>query len=122
MPCYTEPPSDRELTERRLNDFLDEIGNKTPKTEWLFIGPGKGRKLSNNEMAKILCAFLKERAKRFPEGIRDYSLELQIWWRDHQKDDARHEREVTDARRRRALQKSAMAKLTPDELKALKGE
>lgn len=119
MPCYTEPASNNEKLERRLNDFLDEIGERTPKTEYIFVGPGKGRKQSIEGMSQILCNHLKA---QHPNVIKSYSLELQIWWRDHQRDDARHEREDAEKRRRGALRKSALAKLTVEERKALTGK
>jgi len=52
--------------------------------------------------------------------ISEYSLEMQMWWRDHQKaDKARIERELKEARTR-AAKAAALAKLTEYE-KALLG-
>lgn len=113
MPCHVDPPSKREIAERKLNDFLDEIGEKSPKTEYLFLGSGKGRKLSVNEMSVVLCDYCKS------HPVSGLSLELQIWWRDHQRDDARHLQEEQEVRKRAKLRAAALKKLTPAERKAL---
>ena len=111
MPCYVEPPSRYEEASRWLNLFLDEIGEKTPRTSVGIYGPM--RNLSPNQMSQILCAWCKV------NDPTTKSLELQIWWRDHQKEDARHEQEARDREERDRLRKRAIEKLSPSERRAL---
>lgn len=53
------------------------------------------------------------------DAVRELSLELQMWWRDHKKADAdRLERELAE-KRDAAERQAAIAKLTPHERKLL---
>lgn len=51
--------------------------------------------------------------------VTKYSLELQMWWRDHQEADKRREAQAKKKAEEAALRESALAKLTPKERKAL---
>ncbi len=62
-----------------------------------------------------LCAW----AHAHPDEIARQSLELQIWWRDHQAFDRRRETEEAAAHERIRLREQALAKLTPAERKAV---
>jgi hypothetical protein len=112
MPCYTPPPSQTELERARLNDFLDEIGERTPRTEQEFVR--KSRNLTTDEMTRTLCSWCQR------NDVTKKSLELQIWWRDHQKWDREREAAEKQEQERKRLRKSALSKLTPAERKALK--
>lgn len=113
MPCRVDPPSQRELDEIALEDFLDEIGEPTKRTERVWMGyarPG----WDIQRKARHLCAWCKK------HDVTKKSLELQIWWRDHQKEDARHKREDAARRKRKLLRAQALKKLSPEELEALR--
>ena len=86
MPCYIDPPTHADREALRLDGFLDEIGDDTPKSSGFFFG--KIRRLSLNEMTQRLCAW----SRAHDPSTR--SLEFQIWWRDHQAQDRRHELEA----------------------------
>ena len=66
-----------------------------------------------DELTRELCAKLKDC------GVSQYSLELQMWWRDHQRADLK--RKETEARTAldKKLARSGLAKLTNAERKAL---
>jgi len=57
-----------------------------------------------------LCSWCRE------NDVQEQSLELQIWWRDHQKHDAKREAEEA---KKKAKRKKALAKLTKEERKLL---
>lgn len=63
-----------------------------------------------------LCATCK---KLTPQEISKFSLELQIWWRDHQEDDIRREEEERRAQEKNKKKKIALSKLTSEEKKLL---
>lgn len=112
MPCYTEPPSEREAEEKRLNTLLDEIGDNTKRTEYGNIY-GKMRGLSLDDMTRKLCTFCKGR------NVKGYSLELQIWWRDHQKWDLKRKLAARAKLKEKTVKARALSKLTREEKKAL---
>jgi hypothetical protein len=77
-------------------------------------GQPVGRKQGDEAVAR-LCGILRK-----TRNIKKYSLEMQMWWRDHQEADrARERRERKDAEQK-ALAKSAMQKISKEELAALK--
>ena len=68
-----------------------------------------------DQMTADLCSEL--------QGIGDvsvYSLELQVWWRDHQAADARRVKDEIQAHQDEADRKAAIAKLSPHERSLLK--
>lgn len=97
MPCNCDhlEPSHLEKELSKVESLLNEV--KTGKhvnpnsPEWQgyrkgVYSSGKGdtlRKRADKATAK-LCSILREKQ---PAEIKEYSLELQIWWRDHQKAD-----------------------------------
>ena len=72
-----------------------------------------------DDMTAELCRRLRAVEDEEGFGIGRYSLEMQIWWRDHQKRDAeREERERTEELARQA-RLAALAKLSLEERKVL---
>lgn len=69
-----------------------------------------------NELTASLCAKLKAMAH---VTFATHSLELQVWWRDHQKADAIREAREAVASHQQTLRNAALAKLTPEERAAL---
>lgn len=112
MPCYTEPPNDGERLRLRLNELLDEAGEATPRTKPFFMGAS--RDMSLDGMTAWLCEWCRR------NDVSAKSLELQLWWRDHQRWDAERKSREEAAVRRREMRERALAKLTPEERELLK--
>jgi hypothetical protein len=112
MPCITEPPSSRQIEEQRLNTLLDEIGDTSPRIASYHFGTL--RQLSLDEMTARLCEWCGS------HDVTTRSLELQIWWRDHRAWDAQRKAAEDRERERERLRQQAIAKLTPEELAALR--
>lgn len=115
MPCnsdYMEASS----YERKISQvacLLDELAGKSwSRDDWSGYHPrvyNKAVKGLGDTLVKELCTALKE------VDVTQYSLEMQMWWRDHQvKDKERINREAIDTKRQAAL-----AKLTPHERQLL---
>lgn len=89
MPCASEymEPTLREVELSRIMSCLDELEGRTfdHKKAWqgyhheVYCKDTSQERLDAN--TRILCGALKRTPK---EEIRELSLELQIWWRDHQ--------------------------------------
>lgn len=119
MPCNSDHMAasgyEREIS--RVACLLDELaGQKAERGWWDGYHPRvycKADRATGDQMVSELCAALQSR------DVTQCSLEMQIWWRDHQAaDKARCERELaqtkTDAER-----EAALAKLTPAERRLL---
>ena len=125
MPCNCDYMNstglEREIS--RVYCLLEEIETGKPvdtkSGNWdgyhpSVYGQPVGRKQGDEAVAR-LCGILRK-----TRNIKKYSLEMQMWWRDHQEADrARERRERKDAEQK-ALAKSAMQKITKEELAALK--
>jgi hypothetical protein len=112
MPCvsgYLEPNA-RECESMLVQSFLKEVGLR--KTQ-----PGEyGNPATLDADTERLCDWCTL------HDVSERSLELQIWWRDHQRADVeRKKREAAEARER-ALVASALSKLTDAEIRALRVE
>ena len=132
MPCdcrYMDDggPSALELSLSRIACLLDEVKHGIPvNREWWENGDHPrlremhlrfdflGMEKALDEWGSELCALVRER------GAGGYSLELQIWWRDHQIEDAKREAREEEERQRAMEREAALAKLT-DREKALLG-
>lgn len=113
MPCdssYMEP-SKREQDSLAVRGFLKECGLPVGKGDECY-GDTKNldRDVSN------LCEFIKGRSQ---EWLSTRSLELQIFWRDHQKADRDREHASARARVKEHLRQKALKKLSPEERKVL---
>jgi len=115
MPCdssYMEADSiERELS--KVACLLDELdGKPINRDHWRGYHPAvycRRQSIDGDEMVATLCERLQS------VDVRDYSLEMQIWWRDHQAaDKARIETELAMAKRDEEKE-AAIAKLTPYE-------
>lgn len=117
MPCNSDymEADRREIEISRVACLLDELdGLPIKKNHWdgyhplVYNKPDRG-----NELVAELCEKLRN------TDVTRYSLEMQIWWRDHQAaDKERLEAELRDATRRQEKE-AALAKLTPHERKLL---
>lgn len=94
MPCdssYMEP-NDFEINLSRVYQLLDELdGIQLPKN----YGTGNDKRVYMrnlpNEILDVKTRELCTRLKHEPD-VTKYSLEMQIWWRDHQKADLEREK------------------------------
>ena len=105
MPCNDySPPSARELKHALLCGLTREIFSSVNHAADL------------DTLTRTLC----EWASTHPDSVSRASLELQIWWRDHQKWDREREAADAAAQERARLREAGLAKLTPAERQALK--
>jgi len=107
-------PETREIETSRVACLLDEIEGKTwSKREWGGYHPDvycKYNKKFADELVSELCSKLKTL------DVTQYSLEMQIWWRDHQIADENREKEI---KRKKELKKQALSKLSQEEKEIL---
>lgn len=111
MPCrsdYSEPRS-CETESLRVIKFLKEVGEPYPEK----YDRAYGNVDTIHEDTARLCAWCKT------HDVSKKSLELQIWWRDHQAADARREAYEAEEAERSRLRNKALSKLTDAEKKAL---
>ena len=120
MPCqsdYMEPNG----LEKRLSKvycLLSEIGGKPiDKGNWQGYHPmayGKATKEMLDNATASLCAILENDV-----DPSTFSLELQLWWRDHQVADRKREEGEKGEMEREEIRANAIAKLTDEEMRAL---
>jgi len=110
MPCQSDylQPTDREQESRKVLDLLKEVGIKTGPTHDLY-----GRLDTIDRDTALLCKWCKA------NDVTKKSLELQIWWRDHQKADAKRRAAQQALERQTHLKLQALAKLSKEEREAL---
>ena len=109
MPCkcdYMEP-NRRELESKVVLNLLHEVGLEESKIGYY------GRVKTVDEDTRKLCKFCQE------NDVTNYSLELQIWWRDHKEMDKKR-REMEESKvKQEIIKQSALSKLTEEEKEAL---
>lgn len=120
MPCNSEymSPSNLEIQMSRVMAFIDELsGGELDKRSFDGYHPDVyGKPLKKefcDDMVARLCSMCKA------ADVAKHSLELQIWWRDHQKADRAREMAEAEAAKLAKIKASVIAKLTREELKAL---
>lgn len=106
MPCYTDSPSWYEIQITQIASLLQEVDGQLPVRTSTF-------QAQIDDMTRQLCAWCQT------HDVTTRSLELQIWWRDHQMADARHAQEAWEAAEQQQRRAAALQKLTEDERKAL---
>lgn len=119
MPCNSDymNASQLEIELSRVACLLEELdGTPINPSHWRGYHPAVYCRLSSVDADKIvaeLCSRLQD------TDVTKYSLEMQMWWRDHQKaDKARLEMELRLTKEKEDKDK-AIAKLTPYERKLL---
>lgn len=116
MACNSDHmnPMPRELKLSKIECLLDELeGQKIISMHWQGYHPrvyNTGCSVDNTDK---LCRLLKT------VDVSKYSLEMQMWWRDHQEADQARMRAERKAMKLQRLRLSAMSKLTNEERKAL---
>ena len=120
MPCnsdYMNATQD-EINLSVVYGLLDEI--KTGKLPSNF-GDGYDKRVYNKHLSKEhldektseLCLKLQKL------DVSKYSLEMQIWWRDHQKADKERLKQELKQKKDKKAKEKALSKLTPYERKLL---
>lgn len=120
MPCNSDylNPSRREKDSVAVLGFLQECNLAGTAIGGYDRNYGNVATLSS-DVAK-LCAFLKTKT---PKWIKDHtSLELQIFWRDHQEADQQREAMEKAEHKQKMIRKRALKKLTKEERQALRNE
>lgn len=110
MPCncdYMEP-SDAEINSLAVLKFIKELGGTTGK-----YSPSYGRVTTLTKDVSKLCSMCQK------VDIKKYSLELQIWWRDHQAADRKRIANDVKKERTKRERRIAISKLSPYERKLL---
>ncbi len=96
MPCNSDymNPLDMEVELSKVACLLDELkdGKKIDPNHWAGYHPMVYSKIVDGDsLVSELCTRLQE------EDVSKFSLEMQIWWRDHKAADiARVNRELND--------------------------
>ena len=120
MPCNASymDPTQFEINLSKVYGLLDELETgKLPEN----FGTGFDERVYNkafvnkqlDEKTAELCSKLQK------VDITQYSLEMQMWWRDHQKADKERLKEVMDKEKELSDRKKALKKLSEYEKKLL---
>lgn len=124
MPCNSDHmnPHPNEVVASQCLTLLDELNGKEFKSyNYKGYHPkayGKGlNKEDCDKLTSNLCSKLQEIEKRM--DITKYSLELQMWWRDHKEADKKREEKEKEKLKNEKLKKKALSKLTKEERLAL---
>lgn len=112
-------PTGKECRLSRVFCMLDELDGKSwTEDEWYGKHPkvyGHANELNEQALTGQLVYEINE----LGTAITDYSLELQMWWRDYKERVRKVDELARVAVRREQKRKAALAKLTPDERKLL---
>lgn len=107
-----------EIETSRALCLLEELGGKAgrpEKSHWDGYHPNAYGKANRGMLDHLTCRLCERLQRMDDKAIRTYSLEMQLWWRDHQEADRqRVERELADAADEKARE-AAIAKLTQHE-------
>lgn len=128
MPCVSDyqEPTAAEIEHSKVLALLQELKTgKLPK----YYGDGSYKEVYNKTntigdeterpldiKTRELCAALKTKTA---EDIKGYSLEMQLWWREHQKADKKRAARSKALTKEHAIRTKALGKLSPEERKAL---
>jgi hypothetical protein len=111
-------PNYREVALSQVLTLLDELYHDPfNKTHFEGYHPDVYSRVVSKETGDRWVAKLC--AKLQTVDVTKYSLELQMWWRDHQQADADRLREELKSKRTDEARKRALAKLTPYERRLL---
>jgi len=113
MPCKSDGPyyDSVALAVILIYRHLDELAGKPPKDRhWGFLRADQG---DLDRLTAHLCGKLKS------VDVTSYSLELQMWYRDHQAADKAREERIAKEDALAARKHAALAKLTDEECRLL---
>ncbi len=114
MPCNSEylNHTEHEVEAARVEELLKEIDGKPfDHDEPSYYGGEYGGTL--NENTARLCDWCNN------HDVTKKSLELQLWWKRHQRHDARRERQKAEEAKEAAARRKALSKLTTKERELL---
>lgn len=111
-------PNDWEIEMSKVACLLDELNGLTyTKDEFSGYHPQVYNKHVSKKLGdkwvETLCSKLQK------EDVKKYSLEMQLWWRDHQAADKKRLKEERAQIKDKKKKEEALAKLTPYERKLL---
>jgi hypothetical protein len=125
MPCNSDymNATDLEVSISQVLCLLDELQTKKPvnskSSNWNGYHPKAYNKELNKAYADKMVAELCDRLKK-EKNIKKYSLEMQLWWREHQAaDKKRKSKEKKQSLEDKALS-NLLDKLSSREFKLLK--
>lgn len=118
MPCNSDHlmASHKEREMSKVACLLDELGGKKKinRDHWDGYHPRVyNERVDADAMVAELCSKLQS------VDVSEYSLEMQIWWRDHQEADRRRAKAAIARAKTDKQRRAAMSKLTPHERKLL---
>lgn len=114
MPCDSAylNHTDKERESGKVLEFLKEVNGEYFDHD----NPSYyGNILTLNQDTERLCSWMKAH----PDQLPTLSLELQLWWKQHQKHDAVRERKAREMERDQKLREKAVKKLSKEERHAL---
>lgn len=124
MPCRSDYLDSNNLEKEmsKVVQLLDELDGK--KLNRSKFGDGfddrvYNKNLLQNDRDKLVATLCSRLQKIKKVDVTKYSLELQIWWRDHQEADQKRIKKEKEEKKRLKIRKTALAKLTPEERKSL---
>lgn len=124
MPCNSDHLNATQLEVEcsRILILLDELDGKGPPKPKSGGWDGYDKRVYNERLdrgfADELTAELCGRISKIKD-LSKYSLELQVWARDHKIADAKRKKREAEEKQKAAARKKALAKLTKAERKVL---
>lgn len=123
MPCncdYMEPTA-RERELGKIKSLLDELDRKEFNHAKSDMHPEVYNQGITTVTADVWISELCQRCRRIDHigELTKFSLELQMWWRDHQIKDAKHLAEAEEMVHELEIKQRALGKLTDREREIL---
>lgn len=123
MPCNSDymEPTREEVDLSQVLELLRELktGEEPRDHHWQGYHPAAYTYCTKEKLDCATAELCRRLAALDPYKVKTFSLELQMWWRDHQRADAARRKHEAKNARKDALVISARQKLTPDEREAL---
>ena len=120
MPCNSDylEANGMEIEHSKVLALLKEL--KTGKLP-SFFGDGYHKDVYNKTTKGILDEKVAELCSKLQdvEDIKKYSLEMQMWWRDHQKADKARIKRIAQSKKEAKDKEELLLKLSPYEKKLL---
>lgn len=121
MPCYSPEPDDIDKEASVVAALLEELKTGI-LPDWYNDGYKfmYDNKIGSREVVEKFVPLLCSKLQKMPETtLKVCSLEMQMWWRDHQKTDKKRLEEEMKKKKEGEGKQKAIAKLTPYERKLL---
>lgn len=120
MPCNSDylEANGMEIEHSKVLALLKEL--KTGKLP-SFFGDGYHKDVYNKTTKGILDEKVAELCSKLQdvEDVKKYSLEMQMWWRDHQKADKARIKRIAQSKKEAKDKEELLSKLSPYEKKLL---